>query len=494
MSVWQNVPLVLCGPGGKVKPRFKHQETVLNDTRDREAFAVFWEQGTGKTRLALDTMVHLAQQDKIDAMLILAPNGVHQLWIDDEIPEWVGTGDGLYTAFWTSSKAGTQRHAHMIEESMSAPFSIMAMGYEGFMTKKGKAWARKFLTKRKVLFVLDESTAIKTPSIKRTKSVVAAGKYAPYRRILTGTPVTNGPFDVYTQMRFLNPTFWKENGFASYSAFKTYFGIWETGYNHTQGQQYDHVVGYRNLDVLHKLLEPWSSRVLKCDVLDLPEKLYSKRYFQLTPEQRRIYQNLKDEAMTVLATGDLVTVQNVLVRLLRLHQVTSNYLPSEDDDEPAVILDARCNPRMDCFKETVAEMHGQALVWARFNMDVDMIMAHLGDRAVQCDGRVAPAERAKHIQRFKDGEVQILVSKPQTKGVSRGQTLLCPNVIYYNNTFSLEDRLQSEDRPHRAGQKQDVHYIDIVAPNTVDVPIVNALRSKLNIASAITGDQLKEWL
>lgn len=473
----------------QLPPRFRHQEQVLQETTSRRAFAVFWEQGTGKTRFALDTMVELARKGEIDAMLVLAPSGVHQTWINDEIPRWVGTN--LCTAFWNSSKAGTKAHKQMLAAALAAKFSVVAMGYEGFMTKAGREFAKQYLTKRRVLMVLDEATAIKTPNALRTKAIIAAGKYAAYRRILTGTPVTNRPFDVYSPFRFLDPEFWKQAGFASYSAFKTHFGIWEEGYNQSQNRTFQHVVAFRHLDQLQAILRPHSSRVLKEDVLDLPPKMYTKRYFQMSPEQQRTYRELKEHSMTLLNSGELLTTPLVLVQMLRLHQVTSNYLPTEDGH---MLQLSEHNPRLECLKEIIEEIGDQqALIWARFDQDIDQIMRVLPG-AAQCDGRVDPTTRTDAIHRFQRGELQYLVSKPQTKGMSRGQTLLCPCVVYYNNTFSLEDRLQSEDRPHRAGQTKTVTYFDIVAPGTIDVSIVAALRNKLNIASAVTGDNLKEWL
>jgi SNF2 family DNA or RNA helicase len=472
--------------------RFKHQKEVQARSRDLEAFALFWEQGTGKTRLTLDTLDHLASPRKINAALIVAPNGVHQMWIEDEIPKWLA-GRRFFTGVYNSNRASTKAHEWMLEQAIAAAFPVMAMSYDAFMTARGKAWVKTFLKKRSVLYVCDESTAIKTPKALRTKAIVGSGVLAPYRRILTGTPINNSPFDIYTQIRFLDPLFWKKAGFLTYSEFKAYFGIWEKGYNKAQEREFSYVVGYRNLDELQRILEPISSRVLKVDVLDLPPKLYSKRYFELSPEQRRVYTELKEQALTVLATGDLVTVPLVITRLLRLHQVTSNYLPREDD-EPAVLL-GEPNPRLQCLSETLEEISGQAIIWARFNHDVDQITALLGKDVVRADGRDSSAVRQERINQFKAGKVRFLVSKPQTKGVSRGQTMVCAQtVIYYNNTFSYEDRVQSEDRTHRAGQHGTVNYIDIVASGTVDVHIVESLRRKYDIASQITGDQLREWI
>ena len=481
--------------------RWTHQAQLLAATGDLTHYAIFWDQGTGKTRLVLDTMVHLAKQGKIDALLILAPNGVHQMWIDDEVPAWIPGHQALYSCYYTSGKAGTKKHQRLMDGAMRAKFSIVAMSYEGIMTKRGRDFARKFLTKRKVLMTCDESTAIKTPSAKRTKAIVAAGGHALYRRILTGTPADSGPFDVYTQVRFLYKDYWKENGFQTYAEFKTYFGVFEkrtaklydkTGKQRTQ--EFEHLLCYRNLDKLKELLEPISSRVEKSEVMDLPPKTYTKIYYKLTPVQQRVYTEIRDECMTFLETGELVTIHMALVKLLRLQQVICGYIPPETG-EPEVEVDPGKNPRIDAFKTALAQTTGSAIVWARFNKDIDMIMEILGKEAAQCDGRTPAAERQQHVKDFQAGKLRFIVSKPQTKGMSRGQTLTrASTVIYYSNTFSLEDRNQSEDRAHRGGLKHPVTYIDIVAPGTVDTRILGSLRSKKCVASLITGDTLKDWI
>lgn len=478
-------------------PRFKHQAAVLAATAELDYYAIFWDQGTGKTRLALDTMVEQARRGNIDAALILAPNGVHQMWIEDEVPAWVPGHDALFLFYYTSAKAGTKRHQHQCQAALKAKFPIVAMSYDAIMTKRGRDFARKLLRQRKVYMVCDESTAIKSPGAKRTKTIVAAGRHAACRRILTGTPYDGGPFDIYTQMRFLHPTFWKENGFQTYSEFKTFFGVWRTGTaTDATGRvrEFPELVCYRNLDKLHELMQQVSSRVVKDTALSLPPKLYQKMRFELTPTQKRVYREIKEEAMTFLQSGELVTVPLALTRLLRLQQVTSGFIPPETG-EPEVEIDPGRNPRLDALRQVLAECYHQGIIWARFNREIDQICELLGKDAVQADGRVKAVDRQRAVKAFQAGDVQWLVSKPQTKGMSRGQTLTnARTVIYYSNSFSLEDRNQSEDRAHRSGQQNEVCYVDIIAPGTVDTHIVANLRGKKRISAFLTGDTLKEWL
>ena len=466
--------------------RYAHQERVLLESRDLTNFALFWEMGTGKTKLILDTVAHLRDAGKITAVLVVAPNGVHRNWIEDEIPKWL---PGINAKAWISGKAGSQRHQKEWEALLKQPFPFAAFSYDGLMTDRAVKYLRKFFDAHRVFMVLDESTKIKSPGAKRTMKLLAAGKRATHRRILTGTPVANSPFDIYSQMKFLDPAFWKERGFQTQAEFRNHFGIIKTMENERH-QRWEVVVAYRNLNELQSILAPVSSRVLKEDALDLPPKIYTKRYFELSAEQVRVYREIRDEAIALLASGAIVTAPLAVTRLLRLQQVTSNYLPTED--EPATDIGTH-NPRLDCLAELLEEMQGQAIIWARFRRDIDQIMALLGDKAVRYDGAVNSDDRVANKNKFQAGEAQYFVGNPAAGAT--GLTLTAArSVIYYTNSFRLEDRLQSEDRAHRIGQNFPVQYIDIVAPGTVDVHIVAALRDKVNVAASVTGDQLREWI
>jgi SNF2 family DNA or RNA helicase len=248
------------------------------------------------------------------------------------------------------------------------------------------------------------------------------------------------------------------------------------------------------LDRLNKIIKESSSRVLKDEVLDIPAKLYSKRYFEMTKEQQRVYQELRDEYITILQSGEVVTAALAIVRLLRQQQITCGYLPTQDDEEEPFQLIGEKNPRLDLLREICEGLPHKTMIWARFSKDIDMIMDMLGDEAVRYDGKINEDERAENKLRFqKDPKIKWHVGNPSVG--SEGLTYtMAKSVVYYNNSFKLLDRLQSEDRCHRAGQTDHVNYIDIAAQGTVDEHIIRNLVKKVDIASQITGDQLKEWL
>lgn len=467
---------------------FKHQLEEWEASRSMPTRALFWEMGTGKTKLVIDTAAWLREAGEIDGMLVLAPNGVHDAWILDELPTHMTLP--YWAHAWRSGSAATKWHAKEVAQLTSRDgLVVLAMSYDGFMTKRGHEAALKFLDKRRCLFVADEVHRLKTPSAKRTRAAVYAGRRAQYKRILTGTPVTNSPFDVYCPLKFLDENFWKPE-FASYESFKTYFGVWEERVNSQTGGRFSQVVSYRNIDQLAAIVDRVSSRVTKDQVLDLPPKVYKKVYFEMAPEQARVYEAIKNDMVAFLNSGEVITTPLVIVQLMRLQQVTCGYVPS-DGAEALTRFDD--NPRLKCLLEVLEDSPGQAIVFARFREDINQICAALGADCVRYDGAVEQDARVEARRRFQDGSARYFVGNPAAAGV--GLTLTAAKtVVYYSNNFSLEQRLQSEDRAHRIGQSSSVTYIDVVARGTVDSRIVKALRDKLNIASQITGDEVRKWL
>jgi SNF2 family DNA or RNA helicase len=485
----------------KTKP-FKHQEDIFQEHKETKSWGVLWEQGCGKTKPMIDTASYLFLDGKIDAMLVVAPNGVHRNWLTDEIPTHMP--DNVLAKskmfMYQSGKAATKKHKSGLEEILKHKgLAVLTISYNGFMTKAGKDFVWKFLRNRRCFYVLDESHYIKAPAAKRTKSIVASAKYAPYRRILTGTPVAQGPFDVYSQIKFLDEFFWHDRHLGSFAAFKQHFGVWITAKEVQEKQGYDpgydQLVGYKNIEKLNEHLSKISHRLTKEDAgLNLPPKLYSKRYFDLLAPQQKAYDELVEEFITELGDGTFVEASLAIVRLLRLQQITCGYVGTGEENK--VIKFDGPNPRLDLLEEIVEPIPHKTIIWARYTQDIDQILEMLkkiGRKPVRYDGSVSSEDRAKAKEAFQNGDATDFVGNPQAG--STGLTLhRAKTVIYYSNSFKLVDRLQSEDRAHRIGQDTSVQYIDLIANNSVDHHIVSALRGKFDIANQITGDRLKEWL
>jgi SNF2 family DNA or RNA helicase len=473
---------------------FPHQEELHQDTRDLVAYGLFLEQGLGKTKVVLDTAGHLFLEGKIDGLLVIAPPAVAPNWVRDEIPTHLPDAMRARCHLWESKRAKTKKHTKSAEETLSHDgLAVLVMSYEGFMTDRGTAFAKQFLTNRTCLYVLDESARIKTPGAKRTKRILASAKYAPYRRVLTGTPVANSPFDVFTQLKFLDSEIWAPFGCSNFYAFKTRFGEW-VQQKLGSGRSFPKLVKYKNLDVLHKVVDSMGSRMLKEDVLDLPPKLYQKRYFEATPEQTKAIKTLKEQLYLETEDGKEVTALLAITQLLRAQQILSGFMGVDGEDGEIVELEK--NPRLDTLMEIVEDCPHKMIVWARFRHDIDNICKALKAAEishVRYDGSVGSDEREVARDSFQKVDAKVFVANPACAG--EGLTLhAARTVIYFTNNFKLTDRLQSEDRAHRIGQEFPVNYIDIICSGTIDEKIVAALRDKLDIASVVTGDTLKEWL
>lgn len=476
---------------------FDHQLEIFERTKSDQCHAMFLEQGTGKSKIAIDTFSHQYLDGQINAVIVVAPNGVHRNWVTDELVTHASPAIPLRAYAYASSKATTKAQERELDALLKHNgLSFLAISYDAWMTERGKKFVWKMMKNRKVFLTLDESHRIKTPNAKRTRSILLGGKHAVTRRILSGTPITNGPFDIYSQMLFLDPLFWKRTlNIASFSAFKSYFGVWDRGYNRTLQKEYDVLVDYKNLDELSEVVKDASSRVTKEQVLDLPDKLYTKRYYEMSPSQKRVYEALDKEFSVWLEDGNLVTAQLTITRMLRLQQVLCGYIPADGDDEPTELIDRKNNPRLNQLREVMDDVQGKTIIWATWTRDIDMIMEELtamGRKPVRYDGTLNDDQREESKQRFKRGDATDFVANSQ---MSEGLTLTEANtVIYYNNSYKLLDRMQSEDRAHRIGQKHPVLYVDLVCPGTRDENAIESLVAKHDVASSILGDEKKEWL
>ena len=254
------------------------------------------------------------------------------------------------------------------------------------------------------------------------------------------------------------------------------------------------VVGYRNLPELSDKLKPFSYRVLKDDCLDLPPKIYMKRTIQLTDEQKRVYQSMKQQAIAYL-NGKMVSSATVITQLMRLHQITCGHFTADDGE----VQDIK-NKRIDELMDVLDEVEGKAIIWAHYRHDIEKIVEAITKQygentVVTYYGDTSTDDRQKAIKKMqnKNSPVRFFVGTPQTGGY--GITLTGANtVIYYSNGYDLEKRMQSEDRAHRIGQTKAVTYVDIITEGTVDNKIVQSLRKKVNIATEIMGEELKDWI
>jgi len=471
----------------KTKP-YAHQLKALEMSWNKEVFAYFMEMGTGKSKVLIDNISMLYDKGKINAALIIAPKGVYKNWYDSEIPTHMVDHVQKKTILWQALVNKTQQSKLDSLFKLGVDLRILIMNVEAFSTKKGLEFAKKFLNCSSALVAIDESTTIKNPGAKRTKAILSLSKMAKYRRILTGSPVTKSPLDLYTQCFFLDPFLLDHQ---SYYSFRTRYALMRTA--NFGGRSVQIVVGYRNLGELSEKLKPFSYRVLKDDCLDLPKKTFMKRIVQLSPDQFKIYEQMRKTALATL-NGKMTTTATALTQIMRLQQITCGHFKADDGSIQNIK-----NNRITELMDVLEEVEGKAIIWAHWRHDIDTIVESIEEQypgsVVTYYGDTSTEDRQKAIKKIQDPEskVRFLVGTPQTGGY--GITLTgASTMIYYSNGYDLEKRQQSEARIDRIGQHFPMTYIDLMVENTIDEKIVKALRKKVNIASQIMGEELKAWI
>jgi SNF2 family DNA or RNA helicase len=472
----------------KTQP-YAHQREAWAMSNKKDEFALFMEMGTGKTKVAIDTLAYLYDTGRITAALVVAPKGVYMNWVTKEIPTHLPDHIVCRIASWHPNPRKAEQEQLDLIMKPSDDFRILVMNVEAFSTDRGTKFASLFLdVAGRSCMIVDESTTIKNISAQRTKNVIKVGTKAAYRRILTGEPVTRSPLDIYSQAQFLNPHLL---GFSSYYTFRNRYAVMVDIKAGTRS--FKKIVGYNRLDELTNSLKSFSFRVKKSDCLDLPPKVYQYRFVELTKEQEKLYNQVKETAIAFLE-GKALTVDNVLTEILRLHQITCGHFKS-DDGSVVEVPSNRLSELMDLLEEA----SDKVIIWATYVADIERIVKKLSDvygpeSVVSYYGATSTDDRTDAVKRFQEDKgTRFFVGNPSTGGM--GITLTAADtVVYYSNSYNLEHRIQSEDRAHRIGQTKSVNYVDLVVPKTIDEKIIKALRAKKNIAAQVLGEDLTSWL
>ena len=475
----------------KLNP-FDHQKDSLERGWDCTEFGYFMEMGTGKSKVLIDNMGMLFLAGKINFALVIAPKGVYRNWVAKEIPEHMSDDVPHRVIRWVSGPNKKQKEEMRSVQDDFDGLTIFVMNVEAFSSLKGQKagdWMARALGDHGMI-AIDESTTIKNHKAKRTKSLMKIAAQFNYRRLLTGSPITKSPMDIFAQTEFLRPGLL---GYESYYAFQGRYAV--TQRRSMGAQAFQQIVGYKNLDELTSRIDQFTFRVLKKDCLDLPEKIYTIRYVTLTDEQAKMYSLLQEQAMLMFEDGEMVSAPAVITQMLRIQQVMSGHLKTDDGE-----MKYFPSRRMDALEEITEEHDGKAIIWSRFRYDIIKITEMLNKKygegtAAAYFGDTSDDDRAAAVLNFQnpDHPLRFFVGNPATAGY--GLTLTEANlVVYYANDFNLETRIQSEDRAHRIGQRNNVTYVDLISEGTLDEKIVESLRNKIDIGAKVLGEQAREWL
>lgn len=471
----------------KTKPR-NHQVKCLEKWYGLEGFACFMDRGTGKTKTTIDMACALRMEGKIDALIVCCKLSGRRNWKE----EWEihGTVDASFH-FPTTTKL--KEYDAWLSNKHELP--VIVIGIEslsaGNMAKLMNSFAMSHIN---VMMAIDESHMISNHKAIRTMACIAMRYKTKYRVTLTGTPISTGPLNLYSQFEFLDPDI---IGVGDFYSFRNRYAVMG-GYRDKRTGKPMQVVGYQNIDELTRTVAPYTFECRKSDVLDLPPKIFEKAYVELTKEQRVLYDKVKKEQSYEWG-GKEVTIENVLGVALRLHQITGGYVTTYTEVEgpngkikkvPEVheIIPPSRNPKVLEMLEYAADMVPM-IVWCAYRAEIGACVAALKEAypevgVGEIHGGIDEVGRNKAKDDFQAGRIMWLVGNTTTGGSSLTLTK-CEIMFYFNNTEKMIDREQSEDRAHRDGLKHSVLYIDCVAEKTVDVSIMKSLTLKVNLSDYI---------
>lgn len=471
----------------KTRP-YEHQKEGLRRARGRVGYAYFMEMGTGKTKAIIDEAGIEFDAGVIDTMVVFAPKGVYRNWVREL---QVHMGVPYIAEYWEAGGGNQQKKTALANILRASPgklrillINIEAVSSTGIATK----YVEKFIASGRCYMAVDESTRIKNPTATRTKNVVKLGRMCVRRRIASGSPAPNSPLDLYSQFEFLGDGLL---GTRSYFNFRAKHAVMQQKILGKRKVQV--VVGYRNVSELTEHVQKHSYRVLKEECLDLPDKVYRMRDIELTDEQSAAYRAMRLDAFAELRNGAFVSSQSAITTLMRLQQIVCGHVRDADGG-----LHWLKNNRVEALMEELEGISGAAIIWSRFQPEIysiaEAIRENYGEESLaQFHGKNTKTREEDASRFLSSDRCRFMVSTQQSGGF--GNTWLKgTNSFYMSNSFDLEHRLQSEDRPHRGGQTEKCTYTDMCAIGTVDERLIAALRAKINIAETIMGDNPRDWL
>lgn len=443
--------------------------------------------GTGKTKMTLDIAADKFLRDEIDGMVVIAPNGVHRQWVNTAIPAHLSDAVPRRCQVWKPTRKVDK---DILEQGRGRRvLRVLTFNVESFSSDSGKAFKllKKLLRTGRFMLVIDESSRIKNYKAARTKALKRLRELAAVRVILTGTPVTKGMEDFFSQYEFLDPAI---IGLTNFFAFRHRYCVTIPAYRGA-ALGVVKITGYKNQEELIRKIAPVSF-MIGSDVLGLPPQRFERREVIMTPEQAEIYAMLRLELVEDLRARRITKPANAAVRLLRMQQVLCGRyyerVAVEGEEEvyaetPRILPSNRPNALADLLEEH----DGQAVIWARFQEDIDDIVSVAGGmgRVAIYDGRTPDAERERAVEMFKAGDIDYFVSNPAAGGTGVDGLQVCSAAVYYSSSFNFEHRMQSEGRIFRMGQRFSTLYTDLVVPNTVDDLILKNLKDKRDLGRAI---------
>lgn len=453
---------------------YKYQEEDIARFSPLPYGGLFLEPGLGKSRIT----IKLCESKKdINTVFVFVPKSLINTWTNIEVPKH--STEPFVTLPWffgEPSKSYMAEFARLVRDKRRL---YVIMNHDAVLTIRFDQLFNAINKIRggKHAIVIDESTVIKSPKPRTTKKYIKLGRQADFRLILSGTPVTNSPLDIYTQAEFLAPGLL---GSTNYYSFKTRFAVLK---RLTMGNRsFDQVVGYRDLDELRSRINKFASIRKLSDEIDLPDRVFKEVAVDLTEEQYLAYSELHAQAVTWIKKQHEITTVNALSLLNRLQQIVAGQMKLPDGTYIEIN-----SKRVEALKEQVEENAGKKIiVWTHFKKTAGMIQAALAGNIVAVKSEYSPNERHKAIERWRVGKEQVLLLNPMS--AAHGLTLNEAKVqIWFDRTYSIETRLQALARNYRLGQGERTLVIDLLSPGTIEEKVLKRLKEMKQTADQVVS-------
>lgn len=458
-------------------PPMDHQVRALKRAWRKNEFALFHEMGTGKTFTTINLAAARFLKGQVNSLIVICPTPIKMVW-EEQLEEFCPVE---YESFVLMAGKSSQKSAIEFGKSISDKLKVLVVGVEALSQGSANEVALSFAARNDCMIVCDESSRLKNGKASRTKKAIEIAQRCLFRVILTGTYVTQGIEDLYGQFAFLNPGIL---GCKSFFQFRNRYCV-------MGGFENRKVIAYQNTDDLMKRIAPYIDIVKKHEVLDLPPKIYERMIVEPSPNQLKLIRDLKD-TFEAEHLGDTLITETILERLTRFQQIIGGHFPFME--EPGLYKTKRIdgpNPKLDAMMGVIDDLPNdtKVIIWARFIPEAVLIRDSLAqvygkNSVVTFIGMDDNESRKTAVRRFQHEDARFIISNPSLGGM--GQTWTAATaVIYYSNSFSFEDRMQSEDRAHRKGQERSVTYIDIEANHAYDKMILKAIKNKSDIAKYV---------
>lgn len=449
---------------------YRHQREAYTLALEHPAFAVFHEPGLGKSMTTVAVMGRRYLDGQIKRALIVAPLSVVPVW-GEEIARYAA-----YPVQAAALEGNREKKLKKLHSFGNTALAVAVINYEYVwrIEKELKAW-------KPDMIILDESQRIKSHTTIQSKSLHRLGTVAPYRMILTGTPVGNSPMDFWSQYQFLQPGLFE----PVFSAFRNHYAIMG-GY---EGKQ---ITAFKNMDELTRKAHSIAHRAKKGDALDLPPYTDQTLYCTLEAKSKTIYSQLKRDAVARLSEEERVTADRIITQMLRLSQLTGGFVRADGAQKVTEAGTSKLDLLEECLNDRMTDERRKVVIFARFLAEISaieqMVKKKLGLGFRTING-AAPGElRGQYVREFQENrEVRVFISQTRTAGL--GITLhAADTAVFYSLDYSYMDYEQARARIHRAGQNRPCTAVHLLAKDTIDETVLDALRGKKNLAEAIVDN------